>query len=65
MVAVPVAGGDVAEEIGRLVDEMVVLEQPPLFRAVAQVYEHWYDVPDEEVISLMEKWQREQREENT
>ncbi|MFO7917778.1 MAG: phosphoribosyltransferase [Anaerolineae bacterium] len=57
IVAVPVADRDIAEEIGRLVDEIVVLEKPPLFRAVAQVYEDWYDVPDEEVISIMKKWQ--------
>ncbi|MFP3895994.1 MAG: phosphoribosyltransferase [Anaerolineales bacterium] len=63
IVAVPVAGGDVAEEIGRLVDEIVVLEKPARFRAVAQVYENWYDVPDEEVISFMKKWQREHEKE--
>ncbi len=64
IVAVPVAGGDVAEEIGRLVDEIIVLEKPPLFRAVAQIYENWYDVPDEEVISFMKKWQREHEKES-
>lgn len=60
IVAVPVAGRDIAEEISQLVDEIVVLKQPSLFRAVAQVYENWYDVPDEEVVSMMKKWQREQ-----
>jgi predicted phosphoribosyltransferase len=55
IVAAPVAGGRTAREIGKLVDEIVILETPPLFHAVAQVYRHWYDVPDEEVIEILEK----------
>ncbi|ODS37290.1 MAG: phosphoribosyltransferase [Candidatus Altiarchaeales archaeon WOR_SM1_86-2] len=51
--AVPVSGEDAAEEIGKMVDEMVVLEKPVFFRAVAQVYRNWYDVPDEEVIEIL------------
>ena len=58
IVAVPVSGKDVAEEIGKLVDEIIVLEKPEFFRAVAQVYRNWYDVPDEEVIKIMKKWKR-------
>jgi putative phosphoribosyl transferase len=59
VVAVPVSGERVAVEIGEMVDEVVVLEQPTFFRAVAQVYENWYDVSDREVIEIMEKWQSE------
>lgn len=63
VVAVPVAGRDVADKLGGdldgLVDEIVVLEQPEFFRAVAQVYERWYDVPDSEVVALMDRWKRE------
>jgi putative phosphoribosyl transferase len=63
VVAVPVAGREVTEEIAGerdgLADEIVVLEQPRHFRAVAQVYEHWYDVPDSEVTAIMERWRRE------
>lgn len=57
IVAVPVSSKDVAEEIGRLVDEIIVLEKPDFFQAVAQVYKNWYDVSDEEVIEIMKKWQ--------
>jgi putative phosphoribosyl transferase len=53
VVAAPVAGREVAEEIGRRIDELVVLEIPAHFRAVAQAYEHWYDVSDEEVLDLL------------
>jgi putative phosphoribosyl transferase len=57
VVAVPVTGSDRAEEIGRLVDRAVVLETPPGFRAVAQAYRNWYDVPDEEVLDIMERYE--------
>ena len=56
VVGVPVAGERAKEEIGQIVDEIVVLESPSFFRAVAQVYESWYDVSDEEVLEIMEKW---------
>ncbi|MFW6082526.1 MAG: phosphoribosyltransferase, partial [Chloroflexota bacterium] len=63
IVAVPVAGSDVEKRISSgedgAVDKVVVLEQPEFFRAVAQVYETWYDVPDSEVTALMERWERE------
>jgi len=35
------------------VDELIVLEIPEPFRAVAQAYERWYDVSDEEVLDLL------------
>ena len=53
VVAVPVAGVEVAEELQKIVDELVVLEIPAYFRAVAQAYERWYDVSDEEVLDLL------------
>lgn len=53
VVAVPVMGREVAEEIQEKVDELVVLETPAYFRSVAQAYERWYDVSDEEVLDLL------------
>ena len=61
VVAVPVAGVRTAQGIGDLVDELVVLETPPFFRAVAQVYRNWRDVSDQEVVSIMDVWRREER----
>jgi putative phosphoribosyl transferase len=58
VVAVPVAGQHAILEIRPLVDELVVLESPRSFRAVAQVYERWYDVSDGEVLTLMERWRQ-------
>jgi len=61
VVAVPVTGERAAREIGTLVDEIVVLEKPPFFRAVAQVYRNWYDVSDQEVLEIMDAWRSKER----
>ncbi|MEW5895933.1 MAG: phosphoribosyltransferase family protein [Candidatus Omnitrophota bacterium] len=53
VVAVPVAGEEVAGEFERLVDEVVVLEKPKNFRAVAQVYQNWHDVSEEEARATL------------
>jgi len=55
VVASPVAGPDTVREMVRLADEAVVLETPAFFQAVAQVYRHWQDVPDEEVAAFLKK----------
>ncbi|AYK13996.1 MAG: phosphoribosyltransferase [Methanosarcina flavescens] len=62
VVAVPVAGREVAEELQKKVDDLIVLETPAYFRAVAQVYERWYDVSDEEVLDLLRERIREKEQ---
>ncbi|MPM34959.1 putative phosphoribosyl transferase [bioreactor metagenome] len=59
VVAVPVAGREVADLIANEADELIVLEIPVYFRAVAQAYENWYDVSDEEVLDLLRERIRE------
>ena len=56
VVAAPVSGEEMADKLGKMVDEVVILERPRFFQAVAQVYRNWYDVPDREVIEILEKW---------
>ena len=56
VVASPVSGASTAREFKSLADEVVVLTTPHFFRAVAQVYQDWYDVSDEEVIAILKKW---------
>jgi predicted phosphoribosyltransferase len=58
IVAAPVAGPRVAEELENMVDEVFILEKPPNFFAVAEAYRNWYDVSDEEVLEIMEKWEK-------
>jgi len=55
VVAVPVAGQYAIQEFRHLADGIVVLESPPNFYAVAQVYRNWYDVSDEEVLEIMHR----------
>jgi putative phosphoribosyl transferase len=62
VVASPVAGLSVGRDLGHSADAIVVLEQPFFFRAVAQAYRDWYDVPDEEGVALMERWKRKKKE---
>jgi putative phosphoribosyl transferase len=54
IVAAPVGSPSAIRMLAGEVDETVVLEKPPHFRAVAEFYQHWYDVPDEEVIRIMQ-----------
>jgi len=58
VVAAPVSGEKMADKLGKMVDEIVILERPRFFQAVAQVYRNWYDVPDREVIEILEKWDK-------
>ncbi|MDY0194703.1 MAG: phosphoribosyltransferase [Sulfurovaceae bacterium] len=55
IIAVPVAGASAIAKFSPIVDEMVVLESPYNFHAVAQVYEDWYDVSDEEVLEILRR----------
>ena len=63
VVASPVAATDVRRKLARIVDNIVVLEEPYDFRAVAQVYANWYDVPDWEAVEIFDKWKRQRGKE--
>lgn len=55
IVAVPVAGRQAIQKFSQMADEVLVLESPVNFYAVAQVYENWYDVSDEEVLEFLKR----------
>jgi len=57
IVAAPVAGERVAYEIQQIVEEIVILEVPRPFYAVAQVYRNWHDVSDQEALKIMKEWE--------
>ena len=61
IVAAPVSGRDAPARFQSLADDVVILDTPASFYCVAQVYRNWYDVPYQEVIDLLDQWQREQR----
>jgi predicted phosphoribosyltransferase len=58
VVAAPVSSPRVKAELEEIVDDVVILSTPPWFRAVAEAYENWYDVSDEEVLEIMERWRK-------
>lgn len=58
IIAAPVGGVDIIRKLKNNADEVIVLETPFNFRAVAQVYENWYDVSDREVKDIMQRWEK-------
>lgn len=52
IVSVPVASAQAIQKFSQMADEVVALESPTNFYAVAQVYKNWYDVSDEEVLNF-------------
>ena len=57
MLAVPVAPADTLEALRGEADELVCLQQPPLFRAVGAHYADFHQVPDDEVLAAMREAQ--------
>ncbi|MBD3427104.1 MAG: phosphoribosyltransferase [Candidatus Omnitrophica bacterium] len=57
-VAAPVTGPETAKRMERIADEVVVLDKPASFRAVAEAYQNWYDVSDGEVMEILDKWNK-------
>lgn len=56
IVAVPIAGKEAARLVDEAADMVIVLEKPAYFHAVAQGYENWYDVPDEEAANILKTY---------
>lgn len=61
IVAVPVSGEEPARLVGESADRIIILEKPAYFYAVAQGYENWYDVPDEEALNILKAYNRENK----
>lgn len=53
IVAVPIAGKETFGLVDNAADKALALEKPSYFYAVAQGYENWYDVSDEEVLNIL------------
>lgn len=54
VLAVPVASNHTISELAKLVDHVVCLSQPGLFRSVGTYYADFHQVSNEEVIALLE-----------
>jgi len=55
IVAVPVGSREAVDKLKDEVNKIICLEVPFPFYAVAQAYEQWHDVSDEEVLDIMRK----------
>lgn len=53
ILAVPIAPHDTIQKLERLVDEVIVLDEPESFNAVGQFYQSFPQVDDQEVITLL------------
>ena len=62
VLAVPVCAAQTAKILRSEVDELVCLEAPADLGAIGLWYEDFYQVPDEEVVGLLERARREQDE---
>ncbi len=59
VLAVPVAPPQAVQELSRLADEVVTLLTPTFFHAVGQFYADFSQISDEEVIRILEEFDRE------
>lgn len=55
VLAVPVAPPDILAELRPLVDDLVCVIPAPALHAISQWYDNFYQVPDEEVVELLEQ----------
>ncbi len=58
VVAVPVSGKKVMQEIKWLADEAITLESPEFLYDVAQVYDRWSAVSDESILNILTQWEK-------
>jgi predicted phosphoribosyltransferase len=54
--AAPIASQEMASELHKLVDEVIILETPPYFYAVSQGYRYFKNLNDEQTIAFMDAW---------
>jgi putative phosphoribosyl transferase len=57
-VAAPVASPDALEAVRQAADGVEVLHAPDRFEAVAQFYDHWADLTDQDVVKLVGGFRR-------
>jgi len=61
VVAVPIAGKHMENMLRRKVDDVIILEVPPIYNAVSQGYEEFPNLSDDEALAFMQKWDEEYR----
>lgn len=59
VVAAPVSGWEIIEELKKDADEVIIPETPLFYHAVSQAYESFETVTDDEAMELLQKWEKE------
>jgi len=59
VVAAPISGREMVSKLKGVVDEVVILETPELYFSVSQGYEFFSNLDDDDVVTLMDKWEKE------
>lgn len=59
VVAAPVASEHIENMLLKKADEVVILQMPPFYYAVSQGYYTFSDLEDEQVLEIMERWEKE------
>lgn len=59
IVAAPVSGYEMEEELAKKADEVVILEKPDDYFAVSQAYLSFYNLSDEDALKFMQRWEKE------
>lgn len=63
VVAAPIAGSDTIRQLQEHADEVVILDIPDQYWAVSQGYRTFYNLFDEDVLKVMQKWESEKESE--
>jgi predicted phosphoribosyltransferase len=59
IVAAPVSGYEMEEELADKADEVLILEKPDDYYAVSQAYQVFYNLTDDDALKFMQRWERE------
>jgi putative phosphoribosyl transferase len=59
IVAAPVSGEETIRQLENIVNEVVILEIPYVYYGVSQEYENFQNVTEEEVLEIMDQWEKE------
>lgn len=61
VVAAPIAGMEMKQQLLKSVDDVIILETPAYFYAVGQGYVNFQNLSDEQAIAFMTAWDRDPR----
>ena len=58
IVATPVSGSEIINELKKEADEVIILESSAFYHAVSQAYDYFEQISDNEALGLFESWRK-------